>query len=72
MGGVILEKNQMPWFFRFDYGFARAQSSEKELSSGYMRAAFEWHPDRHVDKGTAQRARRPRPSSRRSARRSAC
>ena len=58
--------------FRFDFGFARTQASERELRSGYKRAALEWHRDRHVDKGPAQRARRPRPSSRRSARRSAC
>jgi DnaJ family protein C protein 7 len=34
---------------------AQAKASEKELRSGYKRAALEWHPDRHVDKGPAAR-----------------
>ena len=34
---------------------AQAKASEKELRSGYKRAALEWHPDRHVDKGPAMR-----------------
>ena len=34
---------------------AGSKASEKELRSGYKRAALEWHPDRHVDKGPAMR-----------------
>ena len=53
-GRVILGRNQRhTWCFRFDVGFARAQASEKELSSSNRRAVLEWHPDRHVDKGPA-------------------
>ena len=31
------------------------KASERELRSGYKRAALEWHPDRHVDKDAAGR-----------------